>query len=1039
MFSYARRDLLRNPRRTIASLIGVVLGVGLFSGVLFFIDGSGASMTKRALAPVAIDMQRVLTSPLGEGIRLQQRLLTDGSLVKDQRTTMVLTVQNLAATPANEVLVNDKLGADLAYVPGSARRDGKPVPDVGGQSPFAYGPGLIGHNAGTVQPGERVRFTYEVEARGAIAAVADLPLAATISSREQVAPDQANQADLVPLPQLERRIAGISGVAAANQLAFAQVEPDSLRAGSTVIHRPVKIFGFDQEYAAQYATIGLDEGGFKEGAALLSPEAGRSLGVSPGERVELSLPGMKRPVSFPISGVADLSRARPLFNSREGSKLEDFLYIPDSIVISPRDFARLVVPAFRGATAARGNALAVKSPPTLEVDVQLDRAPLNSDPRQALAQTERIGKEIKGVAGGQDFLLDNASNTLTVAKADAAVAKRMFLFLGLPGLLLAGFLAAYAGSVLAASQRREHANLRLRGANRGHLTRILAYRTTALAGAGSLLGTVAGFASILVILGPSALFEASATQLALSALLAVSAGVLATGLALYLPGRRALGREVSGERREMAEERPAAWRRWRLDYAAVLIAGGAALVALRNGAFDAPAGAVSTGESTSLKSHLLLLPLGVWFAGTLLSVRAFEGLARNLPVPAPPRFGPVVRGVLSRTLSRRSKALVTGIVGVGLVIAFGMGLAVFAATYDSSKAADAEFTVGSNLRVTPSPLSESAHGAGYAEALEVDGITNATPVVAGLENAFMRSRFNSDVKDLAAIDPAGFERTAVLDDQFFPQSTAAEAMAALAAAPENILLDAESADGLKLEVGDKAEVLLARGTRQQELRKMTVAGTFERFPGFPEGLNIVANFDYYAVETGLREADFYLARTTDQSVDGLNSASAAIEAGPGANDRLNIDTTETSFNKDQSSLTALNIRGLVDLDSFYTLAISAAVVAIFVFGLMLQRRREYVVLRAQGLSSRGMQSLILGEAAFVGISGLIAGTLVGAGLGLLLVHILKPLFILPPIATLPLGGGAVLAGLVVVATLLSTLAALTILRRLSPSEVLREQ
>ncbi len=147
MFSYARRDLLRNPRRTIASLIGVVLGVGLFSGVLFFIDGSGASMTKRALAPVAIDMQRVLTSPLGEGIRLQQRLLTDGSLVKDQRTTMVLTVQNLAATPANEVLVNDKLGADLAYVPGSARRDGKPVPDVGGQSPFAYGPGLIGHNA----------------------------------------------------------------------------------------------------------------------------------------------------------------------------------------------------------------------------------------------------------------------------------------------------------------------------------------------------------------------------------------------------------------------------------------------------------------------------------------------------------------------------------------------------------------------------------------------------------------------------------------------------------------------------------------------------------------------------------------------------------------------------------------------------------------------------------------------------------------------------------------------------------------------------
>jgi len=43
------------------------------------------------------------------------------------------------------------------------------------------------------------------------------------------------------------------------------------------------------------------------------------------------------------------------------------------------------------------------------------------------------------------------------------------------------------------------------------------------------------------------------------------------------------------------------------------------------------------------------------------------------------------------------------------------------------------------------------------------------------------------------------------------------------------------------------------------------------------------------------------------------------------------------------------------------------------------------------------------------------------------------------VAAAPLGAAALLAGLVITATLLSTLAALTILRRLSPSEVLREQ
>ena len=171
----------------------------------------------------------------------------------------------------------------------------------------------------------------------------------------------------------------------------------------------------------------------------------------------------------------------------------------------------------------------------------------------------------------------------------------------------------------------------------------------------------------------------------------------------------------------------------------------------------------------------------------------------------------------------------------------------------------------------------------------------------------------------------------------------------------------------------------------------------------------------------------------------LARATAALEAGPAARDRLTIDSTDTTFNKDQSSLTALNIRGLVELDSVYTLLISAAVIAIFVFGLMLQRRREYVTLRAQGMSSRGLQALILGEAAFVGLSGLAAGTLVGAGMGVLLVNILQPLFILPPVTTIPSGQAALIAGLVIGATVTSTLAALTILRRLSPSEVLREQ
>ena len=107
---------------------------------------------------------------------------------------------------------------------------------------------------------------------------------------------------------------------------------------------------------------------------------------------------------------------------------------------------------------------------------------------RALAQTTAVATAIEQLAPGQDYLIDNISNTLEVARDDASVGKRMFVFLGLPGVVLAAFLAAYAGSILASAQRREQANLRIRGADRGALLRILTYRTLAFAGAGSVLG-----------------------------------------------------------------------------------------------------------------------------------------------------------------------------------------------------------------------------------------------------------------------------------------------------------------------------------------------------------------------------------------------------------------------------------------------------------------------------------------------------------------------------------------------------------------------
>lgn len=1051
LLSYTLRDLVRNPRRTLAALAGVTLGVGLFSAVLFFVDGSGASMSKRAVAPLALDMQRVLTSPLGGGLGFTERI-SPSSLRAGQTATVTLRVRNEQTVPANEVVVADEPSPPLTYVNGTTTLNGETLPDKGGNSPLAQGLARTGYNVGKLGPRGAVTVTYRVRAGRAVKEVGRLPLQGRVSSREKLVPIRPNVPPPQTLEELRAQVAKIPGVAAADGLAFVDLPPGALRTERSALREPLRVFGFDRRYQDHYPSIRLESGSFRAGSALLSAESARALDAKQGSPVELRLPGGGDPLSLPVSGVTDLSHARPLFYSRRVSQLEDFLYIPNSIIVDPRTFRQTVIPAFRAASAARGRM--VKNVPLLELDVRVDRARLDSDPGTALAQTEAIARSVKRIAPGQDYLIDNISNALEVAQDDAVVAKRMFFFLGLPGALLAAFLAAYAGGVLASAQRRERANLRIRGAHRGHLLRLLAYRTAALAGVGSLVGTALGLVSVLVILGSSSLFEASAGQLAVSALVAVAVGVLTTALALYIPGRRSLSREINQERGEMALTRAPAWRRLRLDFivlAAVVIG---EVIAIRAGAFDAPAGNVYAGQAVSLPSHLLLAPMLAWVAGMLLAVRVFQALTSRIPSPAAPRFGTPVSGTLARSLRKRSLALAGGVIAVGLVVAFGTGLALFASTYDAAKAADARFTVGSDVRVTPSVFSTREHPPSYASKLEVPRVTGVTPVLFKPENTVVTGVHYQERMDMAAIEPASFRRVAALADSFFVDGSAASAMAALEADPRGLFMDSQMADYIDAAKGDRVDVLLERGTPKQTHVKMRVLGLLEtraggqggtvasalgaQFPGFPDGVDVVSNLDFYDKATRTRRADFFLAKSSGRGADGVARAEAAVRAGPGRDDRIEIETTRTALSKDQSSLTALNVQGLLDLDSLYTLLMAAAAIAIFVFGLIMQRRREYVALRAQGMQTREIQALVLGEVTPVAAFGLATGMLVGTGMAALFVHVLRPLFILDPGLSLSVGDIVSLVGLTVAASFASAFIATAMLRRLKPTELLRE-
>ena len=197
----------------------------------------------------------------------------------------------------------------------------------------------------------------------------------------------------------------------------------------------------------------------------------------------------------------------------------------------------------------------------------------------------------------------------------------------------------------------------------------------------------------------------------------------------------------------------------------------------------------------------------------------------------------------------------------------------------------------------------------------------------------------------------------------------------------------EFADLLDVEPGDEVQVLFARATQKQKLSEMKVIGLFDAFPASLKACTVV-NVERQMELIPSTNTTFFLAQTTDPSDATLDRVVAELQEGPGTADALQIDTRASALDKDQSSLAALNIRGLLTLDSAYALAMAATAITIFVFGLLLQRRREYVTLRAQGMRIGKIRSLLVTESLGVAVVGAGVGALIGAVMAYFLVTVL---------------------------------------------------
>ncbi len=567
---------------------------------------------------------------------------------------------------------------------------------------------------------------------------------------------------------------------------------------------------------------------------------------------------------------------------------------------------------------------------------------------------------------------------------------------------------------------------------------MLTLRVLCITVVGSIVGVALGYTSAALVVGNATLTRAATGRLVASGVLGTLIGLLATGAALYITGRRSIDREIN-EDRSRVEARVPVWRRYRLDLVGVFVVAVATAIAVKASAFNGVPGSVYVGRSVQLPLALLVLPIAAWIAGGLLAGRCFASILRARSARSTSDFARPLRLLYRLSMRRRSWAVAEAAVVVGLIVALGTSLAVFTASYGQAKAADARYVTGSDIRITPTPGNDRTYRSADRSEFQIDGVGTVTPVVYSTQNVIIQSHRTSDPMNLAALDATAYAHIAPLKDNQFSTSTAARAIKSLATQPDAVLLNANQADFLQAQVGDTVQVLLARGTAEQVQAKLKVVGLFERLPGFPDGVDALMNLAKHEAALSTTVPNFFLAQTVNASDVTLDRAVTALRNGPAAGGGLNIESRATALAKDQSSLAALNIRGLLDLDSTYALAMGTVAIAIFVFGLLLQRRREYVTLRAQGLHPRAIRTLIAAEAGTVAVAGCVSGVVVGLVMGVYFINVLRPLFVLTPPYHVPVGSVLGVVASVLVATTVTSVAASSLVNRLRATELLRDE
>jgi putative ABC transport system permease protein len=747
-------------------------------------------------------------------------------------------------------------------------------------------------------------------------------------------------------------------------------------AGSTQTTGAARLLGLPSGYAAAFpGELRLLSGSLN--GVLVAQQTASNLHVAPGSTVTIARPGLK-PANVKVSGVVDLPYADSLFQKVGAPPGSQLSAPPDNVILLPSaQFARVQAPI-------------IASRPELihtQVHVRLSHA-LASSPSAAFDDVIARAHNLESRLTGTGLVGDNLGVALDSARQDALYAQILFLFLGLPGAILAGLVTALIASAGADRRRRDAALLRTRGASTRTLVRI-AMAETLFAG---VLGVIVGLGAALLI-GRSSFGTASFGAGTVSAISwAVGAGLVGLAIAavsIALPALRdARSLTVAGQRRQIGRtERRPLWARLGLDFVALAIAGFVYWQASQSGyqLVLAPEGVAQV----SVNWYALLAPVLGWIGLGLLAYRIADLFLTRGRRPLTGALRPLageLSPTVAATMTRQRRLLARAVALVALTAAFAGSTSVFNSTYQAQATVDARLSNGADVTVTEPPGAHVGAQQGIAQLKRVSGVASVEP---------MQHRFayiGADLQDLYGVRPQTIANQGKLQDGWFAGGTAAGLMHKLAQQPSAILVSQETVHDYQLHPGDLLNLRLQDGrTKRFTTVPFHYAGIAKEFPTAPKDSFFVANQSYVAARTGSDAVGTFLVQTDGTS---LVTVSKRISAVVGTS--AQVTNLVNQRHVVGSNLTAVELSGLTRIELGFALVLAAAATGL-ALGLGFQeRRRTFAIASALGARRGQLGGFVWGESLFVTGGGLILGALMAAVLAVTLVDVLTGVFDPPP-------------------------------------------